>query len=553
MPAPRSPLPAARRVSSLVGAPSLTCARGPLAQVTLRSRDTLAALDVIADRGAGRVGEWASAVAETHARLVDPAGCRPLPPGAGSSWGASAMSTLTGLPTWGELRAASALHPSIARDAARDLCAALATAIRLDDVPRDGAATSPEAAQGALDDAQRDLGEARAAFDALDGDGDGDGAPDDGDDAPDADADAPDGVGTRRGRGRGRGRSPAQVRDRLRAATDAVEAARRDLHRAQGRRTALSDRARQAHDQIARAAQVAAQAASARATACRTLSEAGIGDSTGCFGGLPDDLVDAVARTPGLAAILRECGAIREAARSARVSPIVPGREGMVGPSTGGLRDVADLRPLESAALAGGLGRAMQVAALVRLVGDRAATSAKGGGGGERGDVVVLVDRSGSMSGPRETWARALALAITVDAVREGRRVAVSLFDDVATPAVVVRSVADLPAIVRTLSGGSNGGGTTVASALAEAHRALPHLRHGGRGADVLLITDGEIRDDEVTATSATFPHGAKLRCALVETARTAPIPRAVSTWHVRADGGTGRAAAVSIAAAVGA
>ena len=544
MSAPRSPLPTTRRVSSLVGAPSLTVARGPLAQVTLRSRDTLAALDHVADRGAGRVAEWASAVAETHARLVDPAGCRPLPPGAGSSWGASAMGTLTSLPTWGELRAASALHPSIARDAARDLCAALATAIRLDDVPRDGAATSPEAAQGALDDAQRDLGEARAAFDALDGDGD-DGAPDDGDDAPDA----PDGVGTRRGRGR----SPAQVRGRLRAATDAVEAARRDLHRAQGRRTALSDRARQAHDQIARAAQVAAQAASARAEACRTLSEAGIGDSTGTFAGLPDDLVDAVARTPGLAAILRECGAIREAARSARVSPIVPGREGMVGPSTGGLRDVPDLRPLESAALAGGLGRAMQVAALVRLVGDRAATAAKGGGTGERGDVVVLVDRSGSMAGSRETWARALALAITVDAVREGRRVAVSLFDDVATPAVVVRSVADLPAIVRTLSGGSNGGGTTVASALAEAHRALPHLRHGGRGADVLLITDGEIRDDEVTATSATFPHGAKLRCALVETARTAPIPRAVSTWHVRADGGTGRAAAVSIAAAVGA
>jgi len=106
-----------------------------------------------------------------------------------------------------------------------------------------------------------------------------------------------------------------------------------------------------------------------------------------------------------------------------------------------------------------------------------------------RGPLVVLLDKSGSMDGPRDTWATAVALALLDHAHREQRTYALLAFDVNVKHEAVVRPGEPLPeAALFTACAG----GTEISVAL---HRGL-HLVEQSQGgalkkADLVLITDG--------------------------------------------------------------
>lgn len=121
-----------------------------------------------------------------------------------------------------------------------------------------------------------------------------------------------------------------------------------------------------------------------------------------------------------------------------------------------------------------------------------------------RGPVVVCLDGSGSMSGPRELWAKAVALALLDLARRQGRKARAIVFSGPETPLAEFeltcrgrlhgRRPVDLDAVVR-LAECFPGGGTDFEKPL---HAALEAVREQGfQGADVVFITDGEAQISE--------------------------------------------------------
>ena len=106
-----------------------------------------------------------------------------------------------------------------------------------------------------------------------------------------------------------------------------------------------------------------------------------------------------------------------------------------------------------------------------------------------KGPLVVAVDKSGSMDGPRDVWATALGLALLEQAQREKRAFALLLFDAGIKYEVVVRPGEPLPedALLHGCAGG-----TSIETVLT---RALDLVRdHRGAGlrkSDVVLVTDG--------------------------------------------------------------
>ncbi|MEM4234965.1 MAG: VWA domain-containing protein [Candidatus Methanomethylicaceae archaeon] len=103
-----------------------------------------------------------------------------------------------------------------------------------------------------------------------------------------------------------------------------------------------------------------------------------------------------------------------------------------------------------------------------------------------KGPFVVCIDESGSMQGPREEWAKALALALMTQARAEGRRFGVVCFGSRSE----VRSLFDpKPSELLPFLNRFYGGGTDFEAPLAEAIRLIQHEDHD---ADVIFVTDGE-------------------------------------------------------------
>ena len=105
-----------------------------------------------------------------------------------------------------------------------------------------------------------------------------------------------------------------------------------------------------------------------------------------------------------------------------------------------------------------------------------------------KGPLVVLLDKSGSMDGPRDIWATALSLALLDQAQRERRPFALVEFDYRVKFETVVKPGEPLPeAALFTACAG----GTEIADAV---NRGLELIRqHPGqlRKADLVLVTDG--------------------------------------------------------------
>jgi uncharacterized protein with von Willebrand factor type A (vWA) domain len=116
-----------------------------------------------------------------------------------------------------------------------------------------------------------------------------------------------------------------------------------------------------------------------------------------------------------------------------------------------------------------------------------------------RGPMVVCLDGSGSMSGPRELWAKAVALALLDIARRQGRRTRALVFSGPEVEPVAFdltrkakhtgRRPVDLEAVV-ALAECFPGGGTDFEKPL---RASLAAIREGSlKGADIVFITDGE-------------------------------------------------------------
>ena len=105
-----------------------------------------------------------------------------------------------------------------------------------------------------------------------------------------------------------------------------------------------------------------------------------------------------------------------------------------------------------------------------------------------KGPLVVLLDKSGSMDGPRDIWATALSLALLDQAHRERRTFALLAFDYRVKFEAVVRPGEALPE--EALFTGC-AGGTEISNAMARGLELIATNQGVLKKADVVLVTDG--------------------------------------------------------------
>lgn len=106
-----------------------------------------------------------------------------------------------------------------------------------------------------------------------------------------------------------------------------------------------------------------------------------------------------------------------------------------------------------------------------------------------KGPIIMYIDVSGSMSGTRELWSKALAFVIADKALKERREVQINLFDvriEHSTTLKVDRK--NNSELIDFVQKWSTHGGTQFNSVIFHAVKAIPCSKQ----ADVLMITDGE-------------------------------------------------------------
>ena len=487
-------------------------------------------------------GEAAALVAEAHAALLDPDGGRPLP--APSAIGEAVARALRAAPSWQALADAAAGSPRIAGAATATLAPAIRAALARAAAGRTdgrGAGLSLAAARARLERARAAAAAAAAAATAADAAADATAA------NPDADDAALDAVEDAATAARAAARAAAADAAAASGAVDDAAAACQAAGAVAGRVDATGAGA------VAGAVAAAAAAAGEALADGAALAGCGLAAAVGATSAdeIPADVVDAL-RGADLRALLRLVGALRAALRAGRATRHLPGRDGVVGRDVGGLDRIGDLAPLARAALAGHLGTGLASLAALRLVQGSAPIVDRGGGHAHRGHVAVVVDLSDSMSeGGRATWARALALAVVLEARAEHRAAVLVTFDHAPRGAVLVDGPSGVADAVRLLCA-APGGGTDVAAALAASLAALRQLPRSGDAADVLLLTDGDWQADAVRAYP-TAPGSPRLRVVAIGGAVPPGISPAIAeSWGVDVvDGAAGTTAAVTIARAV--
>ena len=105
-----------------------------------------------------------------------------------------------------------------------------------------------------------------------------------------------------------------------------------------------------------------------------------------------------------------------------------------------------------------------------------------------RGPLVLLLDKSGSMDGEKDTWATALALALLEHAHAERRAFALIHFNGSVTYETTVEPGGRLPHEALFVS---CGGGTSIATAFERGLEIIAGHPGALRKADIVLITDG--------------------------------------------------------------
>jgi Mg-chelatase subunit ChlD len=105
-----------------------------------------------------------------------------------------------------------------------------------------------------------------------------------------------------------------------------------------------------------------------------------------------------------------------------------------------------------------------------------------------RGPLVLLLDKSGSMDGSKDTWATALALALLEHAHAERRPFALIDFNGSVTYETTVEAGDQLPHEALFVS---CGGGTSIATAFERGLEIIAGHPRALRKSDIVLITDG--------------------------------------------------------------
>ncbi len=113
-----------------------------------------------------------------------------------------------------------------------------------------------------------------------------------------------------------------------------------------------------------------------------------------------------------------------------------------------------------------------------------------------RGPIVVCIDESGSMSGSRDVWAKAVGLALLQIAQQQGRKYAMIHFDSSVTRVDKFDKKADFTDIMDAVCHFTSGG-TNFEKPLTEASRIITREKEFKQG-DCIFVTDGscEINDD---------------------------------------------------------
>jgi uncharacterized protein with von Willebrand factor type A (vWA) domain len=105
-----------------------------------------------------------------------------------------------------------------------------------------------------------------------------------------------------------------------------------------------------------------------------------------------------------------------------------------------------------------------------------------------KGPLVVLLDKSGSMDGPRDIWATALSLALMDEARRTRRTFALLAFDYRVKFEAVVKPGEALPEEALFTS---CAGGTEISTAMARGLELIATNPGALKKADIVLVTDG--------------------------------------------------------------
>ncbi len=111
-----------------------------------------------------------------------------------------------------------------------------------------------------------------------------------------------------------------------------------------------------------------------------------------------------------------------------------------------------------------------------------------------RGPVYVLMDKSGSMSGTKIDWARAVAVALMIKSIKERRGFYARFFDASPHDLLYVKPTPKPKMIIEAMEHLANvraGGGTDITRALVAATTDISR-RRVKQGTDIVLITDGE-------------------------------------------------------------
>lgn len=435
-------------------------------------------LAVVSDAHMGKVGEWAGFTKELFGSLYDPAGMKKLPEDKINATGAELIGAAESQAQWSELRAASRCHPLVASEAARDLAAAVATATGIDQIPDD-----PEAQKS-----PEDLRDEREKIENIPIDP-----------------------------------TDAQGQKDKQEALDQIDKA---LNKGKARRDAISDKLKKNGNQIGRAVKAAADKAQQMASAVNGLAECGFG--TGAGGGEKDqitpELIKQALQMPDFAKILALVGRMQSATDEKAEEAEGLGRLAPTGLRLA--REITDVLPSELAMYPGN--EVMFVAKLLdhELLGEeRESPEPK-----NKGDLMIFVDRSGSMNGPRIEWARALAIAGILQAEKQNRRWTVTMYADYGSKLLSSSSEKGFQHAMNTVSVNA-GGGTNTDWAI---RTVLENndFSDGLRDPDILLITDGDWEDLKEETTR--LLDGKKMRMFVVQLeGQMRKIEAATKVWRV--------------------
>jgi uncharacterized protein with von Willebrand factor type A (vWA) domain len=435
------------------------------------AKETTTSLATVTTAHEERLEEWPSFVGETFAKLYRPQDAdRALEPDEVIPWARKAHDILERQGAWPELRVAAQAHRSIAAEAAATLAAVVADEIAVSKLTKnEEQATSPK-------DYERRIRSLQAMKEALEEEGDDEGA---------------------------------------KACDQAMADAWNNRRTAAGRRSFVEGKLNEnSGAKLAGVVAKVAKEAQEKASALDLVRGWGLGGgASGDDDDVDPELLKMLMSDVNLRRILERVGRIRAAAAAKGATKVGSGRTDVVGIVTGS--DPRRLVPTEIARL----GHPTLKLDLYRRLYDENALvwEMRGEEKADRGDMLIMCDRSGSMAGEPMVWMRAVAACALLQAVEAKRRAVLMLFDDDAVTVVVDPKTAknDLVAALRVLSESSQGG-TNINGALAFGSTLIDPSRGT---MDTLIITDGIFPAPPKECTDAVRRDGARVHLVMIGSA----------------------------------